>query len=184
MGSFSWHDAKARGLCPQCQKRPPDQPRRVCCSGCLAQARGGRPATRRWGALPVAPPGRRDIVLHELGLCARCGQRPPEPQRRLCRGCLDYKKKRARLEREAQIGAGLCAVGACRTAVAGRFRICLEHRTQAAQRRSGYRAEHRICGLCNQPSGEALKNHRACLDALAARRKAKSEQHQLLGGGQ
>lgn len=71
----------------------------------------------------------------------------------------------------------MCSYSKCRAPRLSGRRMCAEHLEGQRMASAKYRASlGRFCQLCGVSSNEQTINHRACLDALAARRRAKREQ--------
>ena len=116
----------ARGLCPKCGKAPPTPDRRLCV-GCGENRRKaerdryakGKAEGRLYGGRDVedrrriarTTTGRRYRARLAVGLCPRCGKRPPVEGRTACDPCRDARQAGERERWAGRRTAGLC--GTC-----------------------------------------------------------------------
>ena len=170
---------RAQGRCTRCGRNSP-QPGRSQCEGCLEKRRAAN--QRRAGQRKAAGIKRvRDPVARKAeyrrarrradervakGNCARCGQHPHVPDRRLCATCGDRQRRRDRQRYDKAREAGLKYGG---RDVGGR-------RNLARRRSRKRRHDRRNASFCIRCGRRApVQNGSSCETCLNARRIADRE---------
>ena len=205
---------KAAGLCPRCGDRPPAPERSLCAPCGEKRNRADRDRDARLRA--VGKPRRdrskareyeRGRARHEtakrtaLGLCIRCGERPPMPGRKSCEPCLEKRREadraryregkalgkpyggadpnvkrragraRSRLRQKARTEAGLCIRCGARPPVEGGTACQPCCDRRQAAEKRKY-AERRVAGRCTRCGGPAFDGQSRCAVCAAVEQAA------------
>ena len=169
-------ERRARGLCPRCGVREPESGRSVC-RACAEQRRAAdraRAAKRRATGIErvrdanarqaeYARARQRAAERVAQGLCARCARHPPEPDRTLCAGCAEQRRRSERARYRAAKAAGRPYGG--KNAESKRCQARTRtRRLQRARREAGF------CLRCGKHP--PVEGGSSCAPCLEARRTA------------
>ena len=184
----------ANNLCPKCGKAPPEPGRRLC-TRCQSMRRaaeralwararaqgkpygGGNTEARRKAAR--AKTKRRYDKRLAAGLCARCGERPPDDGSVSCGVCKSGRNTRERAQWNERRASGLCGVcgepspaGAARCEPCATIQAGRPSRKENGRKRYARRRARNLCTDCGQPSQGAAR-----CPPCARRSWARSGQH-------
>ena len=187
----------ARGLCPNCGRRPPEPGRRLCAECGEKRRRADRARYARAKAEGSLYGGKRAEVKRRAGrantkrrfdarraagLCTRCGRHRPVQGGNACEACRDRRRAHERANWAARRAGGLCGVcGAPAPGGGARCDPCAALQTGRPSRKeygrkvyARRRARNR-CTDCGAQSGRAAR----CPEC-ARRSWARSSEHRGL----